>query len=63
MKNLFLKLKTLRDTHGQDLVEYALMAGFVALAAGATLPGIEKSLDRICDLVRNVMKVASTQGD
>ncbi len=27
-----------RDLRGQDLVEYALMAGFVAVAAGAIFP-------------------------
>jgi Flp pilus assembly pilin Flp len=27
-----------RSESGQDLVEYALMAGFVALAAAATIP-------------------------
>ncbi len=27
-----------RDVRGQDLVEYALMAGFVAVAAGAIFP-------------------------
>jgi Flp pilus assembly pilin Flp len=26
------------DTRGQDLVEYALIAGFVAVAAGAIFP-------------------------
>ena len=27
-----------QETVGQDLVEYALMAGFVAVAAGALVP-------------------------
>jgi hypothetical protein len=27
-------------TRGQDLVEYALMAGFVAVAAGAIMPDV-----------------------
>ena len=31
--NLVLKLKALKDSRGQDLIEYALMAGFVAVAA------------------------------
>ena len=30
--NLVLKLKVWKDTRGQDLIEYALMAGFVAVA-------------------------------
>ena len=37
MKNLFLRLTALKDTRGQDLIEYALMAGFVAVAAGAVI--------------------------
>ena len=28
-----------KDDSGQDLIEYALMAGFVAVAAGAIMPG------------------------
>jgi Flp pilus assembly pilin Flp len=27
-----------KDNRGQDLIEYALMAGFVAVAAGAIFP-------------------------
>jgi Flp pilus assembly pilin Flp len=27
-----------KDVRGQDLIEYALMAGFVAVAAGAIFP-------------------------
>ena len=36
--NFFVKLG--RDNRGQDLIEYALMAGFVAVAAGAIMPGV-----------------------
>ena len=39
MKNFLLKLKLMKDTRGQDLIEYALMAGFVAVAAAATNAG------------------------
>ena len=31
-------LKIWKDKRGQDLIEYALMAGFVAVAAGALMP-------------------------
>jgi Flp pilus assembly pilin Flp len=27
-----------RDRRGQDMVEYALLAGFIAVAAGAAIP-------------------------
>ena len=35
-----LKLKIWKDTQGQDLAEYALMAGFLAAATGFTLPAV-----------------------
>lgn len=35
-----LKLKIWKDIHGQDLAEYALMAGFLAAATVFTLPTI-----------------------
>lgn len=63
MKNLILKLKTLRATSGQDLIEYALMAGFVAVAAGAVMPGVASSISSIFSQVASVMAVASTQGN
>ena len=63
MKNLILKIKALRDSSGQDLVEYALMAGFVAVAAGAVMPGVASSISTIFSQVASVMAVASTQGN
>jgi pilus assembly protein Flp/PilA len=62
MKNLILKVKALRDTRGQDLIEYALMAGFVAVAAGAVMPGVADSISTIFSKVGSVLAVASTQG-
>ncbi len=63
MKNLILKIQALRDTRGQDLIEYALMAGFVAVAAGAVMPGVASSISTIFSKVGSVMAVASTQGN
>jgi pilus assembly protein Flp/PilA len=51
-----------RDTHGQDLIEYALMAGFVAVTAGALMPSVASSISTIFSKVASVLKVASTQG-
>jgi Flp pilus assembly pilin Flp len=62
MKNVSLRLKALKDTRGQDLIEYALMAGFVAVAAGAVMPGVASSISTIFSKVASVMAVASTQG-
>ena len=62
MKNLIRNIQALRDTRGQDLIEYALMAGFVAVAAGAVMPGVASSISTIFSKVASVMAVASTQG-
>jgi pilus assembly protein Flp/PilA len=62
MKHLILRIKALRDTSGQDLIEYALMAGFVAVVAGAILPGVATSISTIFSQIGSVMTAASTQG-
>jgi pilus assembly protein Flp/PilA len=62
MKNLVLKLKIWKDTRGQDLIEYALMAGFVAVAAGAIMPGVASSISTIFSKIASVMSSAATQG-
>ena len=61
IKNLFVSLQILKDTKGQDLIEYALMAGFVAVAAGAVMPGVASSISTIFSKVGSVLAVASTQ--
>ena len=50
-----------RDSRGQDLIEYALMAGFVAVAAGAIMPGVASSISTIFSKVSSVMTVAASQ--
>jgi pilus assembly protein Flp/PilA len=62
MTNLILKLKVWKDTRGQDLIEYALMAGFVAVAAGAIMPGVASSISTIFSKISSVLTSASAQG-
>ena len=47
MKILLLQLKIWRDRRGQDLVEYALMAGLVAVAAGAIMPNLGTGISQL----------------
>lgn len=49
-----------RDRRGQDLIEYALMAGFVAVAAGAIMPGVSSSISTIFSQVSSVMANAAS---
>ncbi|MCU1339687.1 MAG: hypothetical protein JWO19_5268 [Bryobacterales bacterium] len=59
MKNLLLQLKVWKDQRGQDLIEYALMAGFVAVAAGAIMPGVATSISQIFSKVASVLAAAN----
>ena len=51
----YLLRKLWGDRRGQDLIEYALMAGFVAVAAGAIMPGVSNSISSICSKIGSVM--------
>ena len=59
LKHLVWKIRILTDTKGQDLIEYALMAGFVAVAAGAIMPGVSASLSTIFSKVANTTSAAA----
>ena len=51
--------KLWRDCRGQDLIEYALMAGFVAVAAGAIMPNVATNISQIFSKVNSVMATAN----
>jgi pilus assembly protein Flp/PilA len=48
-----------QDVNGQDLIEYALMAGFVAVAAGALMPSVAGSISTVFSKVSSVMTEAA----
>ena len=63
MRKLFqlaVNLQIWKNRRGQDLIEYALMAGFVAVAAGAIMPGVASSINIIFSKVNSVMIVAAS---
>ena len=49
-----------KDCRGQDMIEYALLAGFVAVAAGAVSPGIASSINIVFSKVNSVMIIAAS---
>ncbi len=51
--------KLIEETEAQDMVEYALLAGFVAVAAGALLPSISTSVSTIFSRMGSVLTVAA----
>jgi Flp pilus assembly pilin Flp len=54
-------VRGLRDKRGQDMVEYALLAGFIAVAAGALLPGISTSIRTIFSKMASVVSGAAAK--
>jgi Flp pilus assembly pilin Flp len=57
--NFVWKLRIWTDNHGQDLIEYALMAGFVAVSAGAIMPGVATSISKIFSKVASSMTASA----
>ena len=60
LKIQILIARLLKDRKGQDMVEYALLAGFIAVAAGALLPGISGSISTIFSRMASVVSAAAT---
>ena len=60
LNDLVWNLQIWKDTRGQDLIEYALMAGFIAVAAGALMPGISTSISTVFSKVGSVMTAAAS---
>ena len=55
------RIRIWKDTRAQDLIEYALMAGFVAVAAGALMPGVANSISTIFSKISSVMTSAASE--
>jgi pilus assembly protein Flp/PilA len=60
IKQCVLKLQVWKDTRGQDLVEYALAAGLVAVAAVAAMPALSTTVGtvftKISSIITNTVK-------
>ena len=50
-----LKLRLWKDTDGQDLVEYALAAGLVAVAAVACMPGLSGTVNTVFNKIGSII--------
>jgi pilus assembly protein Flp/PilA len=62
LNHLILTARVWSDTNGQDLIEYALMAGFVAVSAGAIIPGVSSSISKIFSSVASAMRNSASTG-
>jgi len=65
MKQLFYRtlwrVRIFKDTRGQDLIEYALMAGFVAVAAGALMPNVASSISTVFSKISSLLSAAAAE--
>jgi Flp pilus assembly pilin Flp len=66
-KNFLLRLKIRveeiqADTTGQDLIEYALMAAFLAVAVVGVMPALGTNLTRLFSLVASALLLAKATG-
>jgi len=55
IKECVLKLQVWKDTGGQDLVEYALAAGLVAVAAVAAMPTLSTTVSTVFSKIGSII--------
>ncbi len=55
------RLQLWNQTHGQDLIEYALLAGFVAVACGAAFPPVAGNISIIFSKITSSINLAVSQ--
>ncbi|HTP33446.1 MAG TPA: Flp family type IVb pilin [Candidatus Acidoferrales bacterium] len=55
IKETILKLQIWKDTSGQDLVEYALAAGLVAVAAVACMPSLSSTVNNVFTKIGSII--------
>jgi pilus assembly protein Flp/PilA len=55
-----LRLGMIADA-GQDLIEYALLAGFIAIAVGAVMPSVSSNVSKVFSRVSSVMAASASQ--
>jgi Flp pilus assembly pilin Flp len=46
------------DTHGQDLIEYSLMAGLVCVGAVAVVPNLSRTVNPVFSKIGSIVSVA-----
>jgi pilus assembly protein Flp/PilA len=60
MVEALLGIKIWKDSRGQDLVEYALIAGLVAVVGGAIMPGGECGINVVFRHANSIVIAASS---
>ena len=50
-----------RDQRGQNLIEYAIMYGFVPVASGSAMPNVASSISTVFSEIASVLTTAASQ--
>lgn len=60
LSKLAIQAKIWKDNRGQDLIEYALMAGFLAVAAAFLMPNLVSSIETLFTTIQTKLGEAGS---
>jgi pilus assembly protein Flp/PilA len=55
MWRLLIGLRIWGNQHGQDLIEYAMIAGFIAVVSGMFMPNVSKDVSMVFSKIASTM--------
>jgi len=54
------RMKIWSDLHGQELIEYALLSGFVVIAAATMMVSVTNTVSKVFNRITSTMTAAAT---
>jgi len=58
LRSLFF-LEIWKNEHGQDLIEYAMIAGFIAVVSGMFMPNVARDISTVYSKISSAVKGAA----
>jgi Flp pilus assembly pilin Flp len=55
MWHSLIRVQIWNDQHGQDLIEYAMIAGFIAVVSGMFMPNISQDVSTVFSKIASTM--------
>ena len=55
MWHSLIRLRIWSDQHGQDLIEYAMIAGFIAVVSGMFMPNVSEDVSMVFSKIASAM--------
>ena len=60
MWHVLVGLRIWSDQHGQDLIEYAMIAGFIAVVSGMFMPNVSNDVSVLYSKIASTMRSSAT---